>query len=111
MELSALRDVRRKVDVFKAETGTRFAARLELKQPDPIDDWSAADATALMNSARRIIKAVHDEHDFGEIHLFFSVPLGAAILLGHGLNSMGIVQAYEEQLTGGYAPSCRLDLR
>ncbi|GHF58696.1 hypothetical protein HNQ07_004077 [Deinococcus metalli] len=112
VELSALRDVHRKVETFKAETGMRFAARLVLKQTDPpIDVWTAADAIALMNSARRAIRAAHDAHDFSEIHLFFSVPLGAAILLGHGLNSTGIVQAYEEQLDGGYAPSCRLDLR
>lgn len=111
VEVSALRVVRRKVEEYKERTGTRFAARLELRPAESVDSWSAEDAVALMNSAIRQIKEAHDEHGFGHIHLFFSVPLGAAILLGHGLNSCGIVQAYEEQQEGGYAPSCRLDFR
>lgn len=111
VELNGVRTVRRKVQEYTDATGPRFAARLTLDLNAPLNNWAAADAVAIANSIRRQLIAILDAHGFSEIHLFFAVPLGAAVLLGHHLNSVGIVQAYEEQLTGGYAPSCRLDLR
>lgn len=111
VELDGVRVVRRKVEEYKQASGSRFAARLTLKLEAPLETWTAADAVAVAQSVRRHLMEAYDEHGFEEIHLFFAVPLGAAVLLGHRLNSVGMVQAYEEQFTGGYAPSCRLDLR
>lgn len=111
VELDGVRVVRRKVEEYKQASGARFAARLTLKLEKELERWTAADAVAVAESVRRHLVKAYDEHDFGEMHLFFAVPLGAAVLLGHRLNSIGVVQAYEDQFVGGYAPSCRLDLR
>lgn len=111
VELSGIRAVRRKVEEYAQASGVRFAARLALQMEGELPTWTAADAVAVAESVRRHLIAAHDEHGFDEVHLFFALPLGAAVLLGHRLNSIGVVQAYEEQFVGGYAPSCRLDLR
>lgn len=110
VEISGVRGVRRKVKEFEEATQTRFSARLQLQVDPELSRWTAADAVAIARALRRHIINAHDQHGFKEIHLFFALPLGAAILLGHSLNSVGIVQTYEEQIVGGYAPSCRLDL-
>ncbi|WP_412026484.1 SAVED domain-containing protein [Deinococcus yunweiensis] len=111
VELSGIRAVRRKVEEYAQASGAHFAARLALRMEGELSAWTAADAVAVAESVRRHLIAAHDEHGFDEVHLFFALPLGAAVLLGHRLNSVGVVQAYEEQFVGGYAPSCRLNLR
>lgn len=111
VELSGVRKVRRKVEEYRQASGARFVARLVLEPEVTPEVWTAADAVGFAESVARHLRDVHDEHGFGEIHLFFALPLGAAVLLGHRLNSVGMVQAYEEQQVDGYSPSCRLDLR
>lgn len=110
VELNGIRDVRRKVDEYRAASGAHFAARLRLELEADLEQWTAADAVALARSCRRHLVQTLDRHGFDEAHLFFAVPFGFAVLLGHHLNSVGAVQAYEEQHAGGYAPSCRLVL-
>lgn len=111
VELNGVRDVRRKVDEFKQASGTRFTARLTLDLEIKTERWTAEDAAGIAASVRRHLIDAHDRYGFEEIHLFFAVPLGFALLLGHTLNSLGDLQAYEEQHEGGYAPSCRLTLK
>ncbi len=110
VELNGVREVRRKVDEFKRASGTRFAARLALDMETEIENWTAEDAAGVVASVRRHLIDAYDRHGFEELHLFFAMPLGVAVLLGHKLNSVSIVQAYELQREGSYAPSCRLDL-
>jgi len=110
VELNGVRQVRRKVDEYCTAMGLRFTARLSLQLEAELEKWTAADAVALAQSCRSQLVKVLDRHPFEALHLFFAVPFGFAVLLGHHLNSVGLVQSYEEQHEGGYAPSGRFNL-
>jgi len=110
IEISSIRQVRRKVQEFMEETNPDFGGRLQLRVDPELRRWTAADAAAITEALQRHIVQAVDEHGFKELHIFCALPLGAAILLGHQLNSVGVVQAYEEVHEGSYTPSCRLDL-
>jgi SMODS-associated and fused to various effectors sensor domain len=110
IEISGVRQVRRKVQEFMEASNPDFGGRLQLQVDPELRRWTAADAAAVTKALQRHIVQAVDEHGFKELHIFCALPLGAAILLGHQLNSVGTVQAYEEVNGGSYVPSCRLDL-
>jgi len=109
VEFSVAADVSKKVNEFVEKTRQTFRARISL-HPDfgigsRIDNSSAV---AYAYDAKNMIREKIDHYDCNRIHLFFSGPLGLAILFGRLFNAMHAnIQCYEEQQEG-YTATCLL---
>jgi len=112
VQLSISADVSPAVNRFVQARGRDFRARLRLEpQGGPgrnsVPNWQYAIDMATQAGAR--IRQACNEYNAEEVHLFASIPLGLAVLLGHQLNACGAIQCYEfENLSSSYHPSCLL---
>lgn len=83
--------------------------RVVLATPDRGADDVAlqgdADAVALANEARRLLKQERQNHGARRIHLVLYAPAGFALFLGQRLNALGTIVTYEQADDGGYQPS------
>jgi len=112
VEMSISTDVSPAVNRHAQTRGRDFRARLRFEphggpERRSVPDWQCAINMAAQASAR--IRQARNDYKAEEIHLFASMPLGLAVLLGHQLNACGAIQCYEfENLSGSYHPSCLL---
>ena len=83
--------------------------RVVLATPDRGADDVAlqgdADAVALANEARRLLKQERQNHGARRIHLVLYAPAGFALFLGQRLNALGTIVTYERTIDDGYQPS------
>ena len=105
-------DVSPAVNRYVQTKGRDFRARLRFEpQGGPwrssVPDWQYAIDMAAQAGTR--IRQACNDYKAEEVHLFASMPLGLAVLLGHQLNACGAIQCYEfENLSSSYHPSCLL---
>jgi hypothetical protein len=105
-------DVSPAVNRYVQARGRDFRARLRFEPQGGPGRSSVPDGQYAIDMAaqagKRIRQACND-YRAEEIHLFASMPLGLAVLLGHQLNACGAIQCYEfENLSSSYHPSCLL---
>ena len=95
--------------VAAADGGGGAFGRVVLATPDRGADDSAlrddADAVALANEARKLLKQERQNHGARCIHLVLYGPAGFALFLGQRLNALGTIVTYERSHDGGYQPS------
>ncbi len=110
--MSITADVSPSVDQYVQAIGRDFRARLRFEPHGGPGRGSVSDlqcAIDMVTQARARILQARDEYKADMIHLFASMPLGLAVLLGHQLNACGVIQCYEfEGLSSSYRPSCQL---
>lgn len=68
----------------------------------------AADATALANSAKELIRTVREKYGVRRLHLLVYSPVSFALFLGQVLNAVGTVVTYERTVEGDYQESVTL---
>lgn len=64
-----------------------------------------ADAVALANEARKLLKQERQSHGARRIRLVLYAPAGFALFLGQRLNALGTITTYERTRDGAYQPS------
>jgi hypothetical protein len=64
-----------------------------------------ADAVALANEARKLLKQERQRHGARCIRLVLYAPAGFALFLGQRLNALGTIVTYERTRDGAYQPS------
>jgi len=69
---------------------------------------SDADAIALAQHARDLINQYRQTYRASQVHLFLVAPAGFCVFLGHLLNRVGDIVAYEYSGANGYQPSVML---
>lgn len=69
---------------------------------------SAADAVALAQSAKELIRSVRARYGAARVHLFLYGPATFALFLGQVLNAVGTLVTYERTIDGGYQESVTL---
>jgi len=112
VEMSISADVAPAVDRYVQASGRGFRARLRFEPHggpgrSSVPDWQHAIDMGAQAGTR--IRQARNDYKVEEIHLFASMPLGLAVLLGHQLNACGAIQCYEfENLSGSYHLSCLL---
>lgn len=69
---------------------------------------SAADAVALANSAKELIRSMRERYSASRVHLFLYCPAAFALFMGQVLNAVGTIVTYERTADGGYQESVTL---
>lgn len=95
--------------VAAADAADASLGRVILATPNGGADDSAlrddADAVALANEARKLIKQERQNQGASRIHLILYTPAGFALFLGQRLNALGTIVTYERTYDGCYQPS------
>jgi SMODS-associated and fused to various effectors sensor domain/Effector-associated domain 7 len=99
-------DVQDTIAALKLPIGRRIQVRLAPPHTTIVD---AAHAKAIAEQLREIIKQARKHSRRRPIHLFASMPVGLAVLIGAHLNACGPIQCYEHRRDhGDYVPACLL---
>ena len=100
-------DVGETIEVLTLPIGQRVQLHLTKPHTSVV---SADHAKAIALQVRDVIKEVRGRIRRRPIHLFASVPVGLAVLIGTQLNACGPIQCYEHRKKqGDYVPACLLE--
>jgi hypothetical protein len=105
--LSITRNAQPEVERFIQDSGEQFKTIVFAEVESRLGHTaiqSDADAVALANCARDLISA-YRPNSIAKTHLFLVAPMGFCVFLGHLLNRVGEVIAYEYDPETGYKPS------
>ncbi len=106
VSLGILQNIQLHIDDFANASGLSASARLHLHGDQPV--VSAQQANQLVLAVKRVIRNALAQTDATVIHLFLACPSFIALLLGHRLNAISVIQCYEWVNGKSYTPSCRL---
>jgi hypothetical protein len=101
-------DMRTDVERLLAASDTEFGRVLIATPATGASDSALrhdADAVALANEGRKLLKRERQNEGARRIHLILYAPAGFALFLGQRLNAIGTIVTYERTQDGGYQPS------
>jgi hypothetical protein len=99
------------LDNFAAEANPPFDSMTCLRPTTGCGETavrSESDAVALALSAKQILRELRGSFRGKEIHLILCCPAALALFIGHRLNALGSVYAYERTADDGYCLALHL---
>ena len=112
IELSIAWDVCQGVTDYAKANQLSFRARCSISPKGGTSRYAVSSDSQAVGIADQVLRAIdqlRNERNVRTIHLFASIPINLAIILGHYLNACGPIQIYDwDKANRSYLPTCHL---